>query len=77
MGIEVLILFYTISVFMIVKHWKNYIRIFKGTEHSFKKKKEDNDPFKDDDKPVEGKVENKIEQELIDEGIDTSSNDEE
>jgi hypothetical protein len=39
MGIEVLILFYTISVFMIVKHWKNYIRIFKGTEHSFKKHK--------------------------------------
>lgn len=37
MGIEVLILFYTISVFMIIKHWKNYIRIFKGTEYSFKK----------------------------------------
>lgn len=39
MGIEVLILFYTISLFMIIKHWKNYVRIFKGTENSFKKKK--------------------------------------
>lgn len=42
MGIEVLILFYTISVFMIIKHRKNYIRIIKGTEHSFKKHKGEN-----------------------------------
>ena len=53
MGIEVLILFYTISVFMIVKHWKNYVRIFKGTEHSFKKHKGENisgEAVGDDDK---------------------------
>jgi hypothetical protein len=56
MGIEVLILFYTISVFMIVKHWKNYVRIFKGTEHSFKKHKGENitgEAVGDDDKPKE------------------------
>ena len=53
MGIEVLILFYLISVFMIVKHWKNYVRIFKGTEHSFKKHKGENisgEAVGDDDK---------------------------
>lgn len=35
-----LIFFCTISAFMIFKHRKNYVRILKGTENSFKKKKE-------------------------------------
>ena len=56
MGIEVLILFYVISVFMIVKHRKNYVRIFKGTEYSFKKHKGEKisgSAVGDDDKPKE------------------------
>ena len=81
MGIEVLILFYTISVFMIVKHWKNYVRIFKGTEHSFKKKKEDNNPFVDDDKKESPKeIKNEENTEIIAESegkIDTTGPDEE
>ena len=62
MGIEVLILFYVISVFMIVKHRKNYVRIIKGTEYSFKKKKATDDPFMDDDKPKEIVEKEKIEE---------------
>lgn len=82
MGIEVLILFYTISVFMIVKHWKNYVRIFKGTEHSFKKKKENNDPFVDDDKKespkeITNNIDAKENNEDLDSNIDTSDNNEE
>lgn len=38
----VVIFFYVISLLMIIKHRKNYIRIIKGTENSFKKKKEEN-----------------------------------
>lgn len=40
-GLEVLIFFYCISLFIIFKHRKNYVRIFKGTENSFKKNKDD------------------------------------
>ena len=39
-GIELLIFYTVISLFMIIKHRKNYVRIIKGTENSFKKKKE-------------------------------------
>lgn len=38
--LEVNILYCIIALAMIIKHRKNYIRIFKGTENSFKKKKE-------------------------------------
>ena len=72
MGIEVLILFYLISVFMIVKHWKNYVRIFKGTEHSFKKHKGENvsgaavgdDDKKEKEKPVDNPDDAKLDFEI-------------
>lgn len=38
-GLEVLIFYYLISLLMIWKHRKNYVRLIKGTENSFKKKK--------------------------------------
>ena len=39
LSIEILVFFSAISLFMIFKHRKNYIRILNGTENSFKKKK--------------------------------------
>lgn len=38
-GLEVLIFLYAISLMMIFKHRKNYLRIIRGTENSFKKPK--------------------------------------
>ena len=47
---------------MIVKHWKNYVRIFKGTEHSFKKHKGENvsgaSVDDDDKKEIEKPIDN-------------------
>lgn len=39
LSISILIFMCAVAIFMIVKHRKNYVRIIKGTENSFKKKK--------------------------------------